>query len=169
MSKEVNFYRRLFDYEKDAHSKVLASLRAAANDKQFLPEFHKAVELFGHIVAARRLWLYRFGKLSEEPREFFPNGLSLDALEKSIEETQSLWAKYFELLDEAELARVFEYRSLEGPRFRNSIEDVLIQLFGHSLYHRGQIAMLLRSCGAEPATTDFVYWTREPLPNEWDL
>jgi uncharacterized damage-inducible protein DinB len=48
---------------------------------------------------------------------------------------------------------------------RNSIEDILTQLFGHSCYHRGQIAQLLRSIGAEPAVTDFVFWTREPAGN----
>jgi len=36
-------------------------------------------------------------------------------------------------------------------------------LFGHSWYHRGQIAMLLRSIGAEPAVTDIVFWARQPV------
>ncbi len=62
-----------------------------------------------------------------------------------------------------ELARVFEYQSYEGPRFRNTIEEILTQLFGHSWYHRGQIAQLIRSVGAEPAVTDFVFWAREPV------
>lgn len=35
--------------------------------------------------------------------------------------------------------------------------------FEHSSYHRGQIALLLRSAGAEPAVTDFLFWTREPV------
>jgi uncharacterized damage-inducible protein DinB len=55
------------------------------------------------------------------------------------------------------------YQSYEGPRFRSTIEDILTRLFGHSWYHRGQIAMLLRSIGAEPAVTDFVFWAREPV------
>jgi uncharacterized damage-inducible protein DinB len=42
-------------------------------------------------------------------------------------------------------------------------KNVLIQLFGHSLYHRGQIALLLRRIGAEPASTDFVFWTRQAI------
>ena len=31
----------------------------------------------------------------------------------------------------------------------------------HSWYHRGQIATLVRALGAEPAVTDFVFWSRE--------
>ncbi|HEY7544618.1 MAG TPA: DinB family protein [Blastocatellia bacterium] len=67
------------------------------------------------------------------------------------------------MLERFVTARVFEYSSLDGGRFRNSVEDILTQLFGHSLYHRGQIALLLRSIEAEPAATDFVYWSREAI------
>jgi uncharacterized damage-inducible protein DinB len=76
-------------------------------------------------------------------------------------ETQ--WSEYLSQLDDAALGRVFEYQSYEGLRFRNTIEEILTQLFGHSWYHRGQIAQLVRSLGAEPAVTDFVFWAREPI------
>lgn len=46
---------------------------------------------------------------------------------------------------------------------RYVVEDILTQLFGHSWYHRGQIALLVRACGGQPAETDFVFWTREPV------
>jgi uncharacterized damage-inducible protein DinB len=76
---------------------------------------------------------------------------------------ESAWCAYLEDLDDAGLAHAFEYTSLEGDRYRNTVEDTLTQLFGHSWYHRGQIASLIRSLGAEPAVTDFVFWTREPV------
>jgi uncharacterized damage-inducible protein DinB len=44
------------------------------------------------------------------------------------------------------------------------VEDILAQLFGHSSYHRGQIAMLVRAAGGEPAVTDLIYWCREGVP-----
>ena len=59
---------------------------------------------------------------------------------------------------------MFEYQSLDGPWFRNSVEDILTQLFGHSWYHRGQIAALIRALGEEPAVTDFVFWARDLIP-----
>src|SRR5436853_1401896 len=154
-------YRRWFDYEIDAHAKVLAAFDAIPEDKRATPEYQKAVSLFAHMMLARRLWLYRFGILTEGPREFFPQNVALDTVKAMAEEMHAAWSAYFERLDEVELARIFEYRALDGPRFRNSIEDILTQLFGHSWYHRGQIAMLLRQAGGEPAVTDFVFWSRE--------
>ena len=158
---DVGRYRRWFDYETDAHAKVIASFDATPEDKRATPQYHKAVDLFAHMMLARRLWLYRFGILAEGPREFFPQNVALDSVKAMAEETHAAWSDYFERLDDAELARVFEYRALDGPRFRSRVEDILTQLFGHSWYHRGQIAMLLRQAGGEPAATDFVYWSRE--------
>jgi len=159
-------YRRWFAYEKDSHAKVLTSLNAVPSDLRSSEAFQKAVSLMAHIVAARRLWLFRFGVVKEAPSEFFPENLSLPDLWLRLEQMQADWSKYLDGLSEAELERVFEYRSLEGPWFRNTVEDILTQLFGHSWHHRGQIALLLRSIGVEPAVTDFVFWTREPAPHK---
>ena len=156
-------FRRLFEYEKDAHAKVIASLVAVSADKRSSPMFQKALDLFAHICAARRMWLYRFGATSEAITDLFPQGVALDSLTSLAEAMHAVWSDYLASLDDAEAARVFEYSSLDGGRFRNSVEDILTQLFGHSLYHRGQIAMLLRSIEAEPAVTDFVYWSREAI------
>src|SRR5690349_17884670 len=154
-------YRRWFDYEMDAHAKVLASFDAAAQDARATPTFQKAIDLFAHMMLARRLWLYRFGIISEGPRHFFPQNVALDSVKAMAEEVHAAWSDYFARLDDAELERVFEYRALDGPRYRNRVEDILTQLFGHSWYHRGQIALLLRQAGGEPAATDFVFWSRE--------
>jgi uncharacterized damage-inducible protein DinB len=62
-----------------------------------------------------------------------------------------------------ELEREFEYQSLDAGRFRNGVDGVLAQLFGHSSYHRGQIAMLVRAAGGEPAVTDLIYWCRQSI------
>ena len=157
-------YRRWFEYEQDSNAKVLASLQAVPDTLRVLPDFKKAVNLMAHLVAARNMWLYRFGH-GTQPPDLFPKATPITDLPKLISDMESTWRSYFEKLTDAELQRSFDYKSYDGPRFRNTIEDVLTQLYGHSLYHRGQIAMILRSIGAEPAATDFIYWTREPLPD----
>lgn len=156
-------YRRWFEYEQDSNAKVLASLQAVPDTLRVLPEFQKAVNLMAHLVAARNMWLYRLGH-GTQPPDLFPDATPITDLPKLIAAMESAWRSYFENLTDAELERSFDYQSYDGPRFRNTIEDVLTQLYGHSLYHRGQIAMILRSIGAEPAVTDFIYWTREPVP-----
>jgi uncharacterized damage-inducible protein DinB len=157
----IDQYRRWFEYEKDSHAKTLASLNAVSDDRRETETFRRAVYLMGHIVAARRMWLFRLG-IAEQNAELFPREVSLVELPEQISEMETLWLQYLERLDDNELARVFEYQSYEGSRFRNTIEEILTQLFGHSWYHRGQIAQLIRSIGAEPAVTDFIFWARRP-------
>ena len=157
----VDRYRRWFEYEKDSNAKVLASLDAVRTELRSSEDFQKAVDLMAHMVAARRMWLYRFG-ISTQPAELFPQRIQLPELPTLVDEMQRRWSDYLLESNDQELSRVFEYQSYDGARFRNTIEDILTQLHGHSLYHRGQIAMILRSIGAEPAVTDFVYWAREP-------
>src|SRR5579884_136880 len=154
----VDCYRRWFDYEQDAHRRVLASLATVPEERRTCPAFAKAVVLLGHLAAARLLWLYRFGVATEPPTDFFPQGLSVAEVTTRLGQAQEAWTTYFKKLDDAELARAFEYQSLDGGRFRNTVQDILTQLFGHSWYHRGQIASLIREAGGEPAATDFVFW-----------
>lgn len=168
IATSIDRYRRWFEYEQDAHRKTLASLQAVPDGQRSSALFQKAVDLFAHLMAARRMWLFRFGAASEAPRELFPQAVAAETLEAAMEEMHEAWAAYLNRLDETELARVFEYRSSDGSWYRNSIEDILTQLFGHSWYHRSQIALLLRSSGAEPAVTDFVFWCREAVTDKTD-
>ncbi|MEP6921580.1 MAG: DinB family protein [bacterium] len=152
-------YRRWFEYECDSNAKVLASLQAVPAELRAEP-FQKAVNLLAHLVAARQMWLFRLG-VAAKPVELFPPHTDLSDLPSLVESMQAAWTKYLTSLDDNDISRVVEYQSYEGQRFRNTIDDILTQLFGHSLYHRGQIAMIIRSIGAEPAVTDFVFWARE--------
>jgi uncharacterized damage-inducible protein DinB len=158
----IDRYRRWFEYEKDGHAKTLNSLNSVSQGLRNSEEFRKAVYLMGHIIAARRMWLFRLGVVTQNS-DLFPREITLAELPGQLSETEALWSKYLEQLNDEDLATVFEYQSYEGPRFRNTIEEILTQLFGHSWYHRGQIAQLVRSLGATPAVTDFVFWSREPV------
>jgi len=157
----IDRYRRWFDYEKDSHAKTIASLHGVPEELRNGEAFRKAVYLMGHIIAARRMWLFRLG-VAEQPSELFPRDVTLEQLKDQLPEMETLWNAYLLGIEDSDLEQVFEYQSYEGPRFRNTIEEILTQLFGHSWYHRGQIAQLVRSMGAEPAVTDFVFWARKP-------
>ncbi len=156
-------YRRWFEYETDAHAKVVGSLGSVPADRQSAPEFRRAVAILAHIVGARRMWLHRLGVLPGASGPLFPDSPDLAEVAAGLRDVQERWAEYLGRVTDEELGRTFEYQSLDAGRFRNRVEDVLAQLFGHSWYHRGQIAMLVRAAGGEPAATDLVFWCREPV------
>jgi len=109
------------------------------------------------------MWLGRLGVAPAAPGGLEPKGLSLSELEARLAEVNALWSRYLAGIRDADVARAFEYQSLDAGRFRNTLGEVLTQLHGHSLYHRGQIALQIRALGCPPPITDFIYWARVAL------
>jgi uncharacterized damage-inducible protein DinB len=153
-------FRKWFEYEKDAHAKVVQSLESVPPERRDSPEYRKALAILAHLAAARRIWLGRLGVIPLAPAAMFPEGVQLAEVARMLNEIHDLWTTYLANLTELDLARTFEYQSLDAGRFRNLVEDILTQLFGHSSYHRGQIASLVRAAGGEPAATDYIFWCR---------
>jgi uncharacterized damage-inducible protein DinB len=156
-------FRRWFEYEQDAHQKVIASLESVPADQRSSAEFRKAVDILAHISGARRMWLTRLGIAPPISGNPFPTDAKLADVVEQLRAVHELWNGYLAKLTDADLERIFEYQSLDAGRFRNRVEDILAQLYGHSWYHRGQIAMLVKRAGGVPAVTDLIYWCREPI------
>ncbi len=159
----IERYRHMFEYEREAHEKVLQALHNCSASARNTPAFRKAVDLMAHLGAARRLWLSRMEVAREKLtlQDLEPAGVPLCELAVRLQAAAEAWSVYLSRTDDAELARTFKYRSFEGEWYTNLVEDIVLQLFGHSLYHRGQVALLIRDAGGEPAATDYLLWTRK--------
>ena len=158
----VDQYRRWFEYEKDSHRKVLESLETVPEDGRASEPYRKALNLMGHLVAARRIWLHRLDPTFERPAAIFPTGVAREGLPADFEAMERDWADYLGPLTDADLRARLHLPTTEGDWYRTGLADVLTQLYGHSHYHRGQIASLVRAAGGQPARTDFIFWVREP-------
>jgi uncharacterized damage-inducible protein DinB len=62
---------------------------------------------------------------------------------------------------EANLTHVFAYMNTKREQFKQPVYQVLLQVFNHSTYHRGQLVTILHQLGVEKiAATDFIVWSR---------
>jgi uncharacterized damage-inducible protein DinB len=71
--------------------------------------------------------------------------------------------EWIRLIATDDLSRDFAYTNSKGQQFWNKISDVAVHVGFHRVYHRGQIAMLVRQYGGEPAYTDFIQAVRTGL------
>jgi len=143
--------RELFDYEDWANGRVLEAFDAGDPPED-------ARRLFGHLMAARRVWLMRLrGELPQVDLFPVPTVRECHSLEEDLRTAWHMWLR--ELTPEILQSRI-AYTNLKGEPFDSLAADILTQLAFHGMYHRGQIAMLLRRAGMEPPATDFILWTR---------
>ena len=112
----VDRYRRWFEYEKDSHARTLDSLNAVPEKLHAAEAFRKAIYLLGHIIAARRMWLFRFG-VAKENAELFPRDVELADLRAQIAETEALWSEYLSQLNDTDLARVSSIKATKVRAF----------------------------------------------------
>ncbi len=157
-------FRRWYEYERDCNAKTLAMLASVPAERRTEPDFQKALGKMAHLIAARQRWLHRLGHWANMPA-IFPEGASLDSLAAQVAETESTWVAYLSKLNDAELAREFEYKAWDDKKYRWNVEGLLTQVFGHAWYHRGQIASLVASLGGKAVDTDYVFWCK-PTPIE---
>ncbi len=148
--------RRQFAYDAWAKGEVLAAIRIGRSGVLARP-----LQLLAHIISAEHLWLER---LRQQPQTLpvWPE-FSLDQCEKRIVELVQLWSEYFAELSSSTLSEKIIYKNSKGEPWSSTVQDVLTHVVLHSAYHRGQIAMLMRSGGGAPAYTDFIHAARQGL------
>lgn len=72
------------------------------------------------------------------------------------------WKEWIEKSTVAALEHEFIYRNSKKQQFKQPVYMVLLHLFNHGTYHRGQLVTMLRQAGVEsiPAT-DFIVFSRK--------
>jgi uncharacterized damage-inducible protein DinB len=142
--------QRLFAHMQWADEEVLATLRGATS----APE--GAVHVYAHALASEYNWLARLGGTAEMAA--FPT-LSLHACEELGRDNHARFDALLRALGPADLDRIMAYRSRDGQAQRRRLEDILLHVVLHGVYHRGQVATLLRQAGESPTATDYIKWS----------
>ena len=166
----AEYYARLFDYEARCTDLVMKSLHGAKETVEQLglaslaAPYERAVAIFCHIQAARRLWLNRIdaGATAAPEDGLFPIW-DIRKAERQAHELDELWPKYIATLPGKELMQPIAYTSTEGVAYESALADILTHVVNHSTYHRGQIANLVAATGTKPEVTDFIALTRRTV------
>ena len=117
-----------------------------------------SLELMAHVLGAEHTWISR---LLKRPVEFavWPT-LSKDECARLLERNRRELTDYVAARTEASLGEEITYVNSAGKQFTSRADDILLQIFTHGVYHRGQIARALRIAGQEPNPTDYIAFIR---------
>ena len=140
---------RFFEFDAWANQETLRSLETMKNP----PE--RAVALIAHIAATQRVWLERALTVPQSVAVW-----PYWSLPETAKELPTVLGEWRRLIATDDLSRDFAYTNTKGQHFWNQLSDVALHVAFHGVYHRGQIATLVRQHGAEPAYTDFIQAVR---------
>jgi uncharacterized damage-inducible protein DinB len=148
----VDELTRLFRYDDWANKETWLSLC-----RMPVPP-PKGVQVMAHIVNTQWLWMSRL-KQDGANVVVWPD-YGLDEAERQLPVLRQAWERYLKTRTAFDLDRTIEYVNSKGERFASTVADVLAHVVMHGVYHRGQIAALIREHGGEPAYTDFIQAAR---------
>ena len=95
----------------------------------------------------------------ERPSDTFTGDFG--ELEKKLLQQCRLWEDWVKNASELQLQHVFAYQNTRREQFKQPVKEVLLHIFNHGTYHRGQLINMFHQLGIEklPAT-DFIVYTR---------
>ena len=115
-----------------------------------------------HLMDVESIWWQRL-KLVEHviwPGVNFKG--NLEELSQQLLSLSKQWNDWVSNSNEVNLTHVFAYYNSKKEYFKQPVYEMLLHLFNHQTYHRGQLVTIMRQNGIEkiPAT-DFIVFCRK--------
>lgn len=161
-----NLLAKYANYNAWANHKIIYLMKQLDPDlwyRQTPSSFDSLFKTVLHIGNAERIWWERIHE--QDQIEGFSAGEELafkEACSKWIDQSMQ-WVTYLKNMEQnnGELARQLVYKNQKGEEFIQPVGDLLMHLFNHSTYHRGQLVTMLRALGVvDIPQTDYIVWSR---------
>jgi uncharacterized damage-inducible protein DinB len=153
ISDMLEYFRKLFEFDAWANRR---SVQAIASTPVLDP---LALKMLAHVLAAQDLWLKRLRAQDYSGFNPFPDH-PLETVRARIEDFAHDWTAFFATIKPDRIDQSLQFKDTQGGTYRTLVRDVLTQLFGHGVHHRGQINMLLRKAGSKPPAVDYIAYVR---------
>lgn len=155
---------QLSSYNIWANQLLLDTINHLPEEKQKreLPSsFSSLYKTILHMHDAENIWWQRM-KLQERiirPSENFTGNMN-EAGNLLLSQNRQ-WKEWIVGANEHQLDHVFQYNNFKKEQFKQPIYQMLLHVFNHGTYHRGQLVNMLRQLGVEKIPgTDFIEWSR---------
>ncbi|UEG48488.1 DinB family protein [Ferruginibacter lapsinanis] len=114
-----------------------------------------------HLLDAESIWWQRI-KLTElvvVPSQHFTGSFSDLVVE--LNEQSGKWESWVKAASDNQIQHVFAYQNSKKEQFKQPVNEVLLHIFNHGTYHRGQIVTMFRQLGIDNIPqTDFAFYMR---------
>jgi uncharacterized damage-inducible protein DinB len=148
----------LWRYNLWANSIFLNASESLSPD-QFLRDIGDGCGSFrdklAHIFAADEIWMMRIKSVPDFP---FTKPEEIPSLTELKKKWNPILDNYSQLLEDpsTDYKQLVVYKNLRGKEFQTTLYEILLHVYNHSTYHRGQAASLFRRLTGKPPVTDLM-------------
>ena len=140
----------------------IAQLPMDSIHKETNSSFSSIYKTIVHLMDVESIWWQRL-KLQEHvewPGKSFDG--NFEELSQQLIFLSKQWNDWVLNANEVNLTHVFGYQNSKKEYFKQPVYEMLLHLFNHQTFHRGQVVTMLRQNGVEkiPAT-DFIVFSRK--------
>lgn len=149
----LDYFMELALFNASANEKVRKVFEEIGGENLYFDTPYKRpyIDLAIHIFAGVDLWLERIaGKNPKFIKTFKDFSTWEIAMAAWVESDERLVQYVHEIKKESMLNTMIKYTSLEGQDYQMTVGKILLHILHHSMYHRGQLATLLRVKGLKP-------------------
>jgi uncharacterized damage-inducible protein DinB len=141
---------------------AIAQLDPETQNKEVPSSFPSLFKTILHIWDAESIWWQRM-KLQERiirPSDNF-NG-DFKELSQQLLNQDKQWQDWINNAQEHMLQHVFLYQNSKREQFKQPLYQMLLHIFNHGTYHRGQLVNIMRQLNiSKIPPTDFIIWSRK--------
>jgi uncharacterized damage-inducible protein DinB len=145
---EVNV-KKQFRYKAWANAEILGAL-ARVDEARYPEQWKLAVRLMNHTHVVDRIFAAHLSGTAHPFKDTnTPETPALDQLRERISESDAWYQRHVEELDPGKLQESISFTFTDGDRGSMTREEILFHILAHGTYHRGNVGMVLSSCGVD--------------------
>jgi uncharacterized damage-inducible protein DinB len=162
------FMKSKFRYKAWANAEILASI-AKIDSVRHPDPWRLAIRLMNHTYVVDRIFAAHLSGAAHEFQDTNTHETpSLDQLRDRIAASDDWYQHYVSRLPQADLCKPVSFVFTDGDRGSMTREEMLSHILLHGAYHRGNVGMILTSCGIDRPKDTFTRFLHLSEPNRRD-
>ena len=130
-------------------------------NKVIVSSFPSVYKTVLHLMEVENVWWERLQLVENTTLSGWFTG-DFDELSKKLLRLSQQWHDWIQNTNDVNISHVFAYQNSKKEQFKQPVYEMLMHLFNHQTFHRGQLVTMFRQLGLDKIPpTDFIVFSRK--------
>ena len=147
-----------------ANKKILETANQLSEEqinKGIVSSFPSVYKTVLHLMEVENVWWERLQLVENTTLSGWFTG-DFDELSKKLLGLSQQWHDWIQNTNDVNISHVFAYQNSKKEQFKQPVYEMLLHLFNHQTFHRGQLVTMFRQLGLDKIPpTDFIVFSRK--------